>query len=61
MKKAIYDLKVGKKAAGHDILINELYINAMDILTPKIVCLFNTVSKCFFPNIVVKGNYYTNT
>ena len=49
VKKAISDLKVGK-AAGHDILINELYIKAMDILTPKIVCLFNTVfQSVFFP------------
>ena len=61
MKKAISDLKVGK-AAGHDILINELYIKAMDILTPKLVCLFITVfQSIFFSNIVVRGNYYTNT
>ena len=47
VKKAISDLKVGK-AAGHDILINELYNYAMDIFTPKLVCLFNTVFQSVF-------------
>ena len=47
VKNAISDLKVWK-AAGHDILINELYINAMEILTPKLVCLFNTVFQSVF-------------
>ena len=55
VKNAISDLKVWK-AAGHDILINELYINAMDILTPKLVCLFNTVfQSVFFPTSRSEG------
>ena len=48
VEKAIKDLKTGK-AAGHDLLINELYIYAVEQLTPKLCCLFNAIFKsgCF--------------
>ena len=41
------ELRYGK-AAGHDLLINELYINVYpcEALTPKLSCLFNRVF-CF--------------
>ena len=37
------------KAAGHDLVIIELYINAPEVLAPLLTCLFNDVfSKWFF-------------
>ena len=42
VKNAIRELKTGK-AAGHDLIINELYINASEVLAPVLTCLFNNV------------------
>ena len=42
--KAVSELKCGK-AAGNDLLINELYICADAILLPKLTCLFNVIFK----------------
>ena len=55
VKHAITELK-GGKAAGADLLINELYICGQDILIPKLKCLFDAVFKSsFFPDIWKKG------
>ena len=42
VKNAIREIKTGK-AAGHDLNINELYINASEVLAPVLTCLFNNV------------------
>ena len=50
VEKAIKDLKCGK-AAGHDMLINEIYIYACETLAPKLTCLFNIVfNSGYFPS-----------
>lgn len=54
-KRAIAELKSGK-AAGHDLLINELYVCACELLAPKLTCLFNNVFQSgFFPKIWSDG------
>ena len=55
VKNAIRELKTGK-AAGHDLIINELYINASEVLAPVLTCLFNNVfQNGYFPSIWTNG------
>lgn len=55
IRKAINELKSGK-AAGHDLLINELYIHACESMAPMLTCLFNNVfSSGLFPRQWVDG------
>ena len=42
VKNTIRELKTGK-AAGHDLIINELYINASEVLAPVLTCVFKMV------------------
>ena len=55
VKNVIRELKTGK-AAGHDLIINELYINASEVLAPVLTCLFNNVFQyVYFPSIWTNG------
>ena len=55
VKNAIRELKTGK-AAGHDLIILELYINASEVLAPVLTCLFNNVfQNGYFPSIWTNG------
>ena len=48
VKKAIRELKT-VEAACHNLIINELYINASEVLAPVLTCLFiNVFSKWLF-------------
>ena len=54
VKNAIRELKTGK-AAGHDLIINGIYINAFEVLAPVLTCLL-----IMFFKMVIFFSVWTN-